>query len=445
LDYQRSGVKNMIKENLHNYTSAYDQLAVTQQVPSWLKEFQSEGIKRFGMLGFPSRKNEEWRYTNVSSIAESQIHLVDASHDEDLPLSGSALDFLNLFFHRVVFVNGLFSKALSQFSEIDKKIYVSDLATEIHNNNPDLKAYFAKYQNEDAFTSLNKAFSGQGAFIQINQDASLDQPIHILYLNRPSSNRAQLISPRTFVTVGKFSRVKLLESYISFDSGDYFTNAVTDIYVQESAHLEHCKIQAEASDAFHVGSVRIQQDSDSQVETFNFSIGSKIGRNNLDVSLNGEGAYVSLDGLYATKEKQHIDNHTVVDHIVPHTTSCQIYKGILGDESHAVFNGKVYVRQDAQKTDSQQLNKNLLLSKKAVIDTKPQLEISANDVKCTHGATVGQINQDELFYFQSRAIPEDLARKLLVYGFADEVLARVKNSKIRETLGELLKERYYVD
>lgn len=440
----------MTTQGLQNYSSVFDKFSAMAKVPSWLTEIRSEGFVRLEKIGFPHRKDEDWRYTNIKPIAESQINLpVGVQFIEPVPQD--ALNFINKFENRIVFLNGWFSKEHSNLSNIGKGIVVGSLIDEIQNDNPALKEYFSKYKEEDAFTSLNKAFSGQGAYIHIEANACVEQPIHILYLNFESGShevrksRSLLVAPHNFINLEKHSKVTVLESYISFDDSDYFTNAVTDILVKEGAHLKHCKLQAESQTAFHVGSTRIVQEKDSHVETFSFSLGSKIGRNNLDIKLSGEGVSVFLDGLYAVKDKQLIDNHTSVDHAVPHALSRQLYKGILDGEAHAVFNGKVIVAQDAQQTDSGQLNKNLILSKKAVIDTKPELKISANDVKCTHGATIGQLSEEEIFYFASRAIPEDEARRLLIHGFTTEVLDRIQNEKIREVFGELLEARFFKD
>jgi len=432
----------MTVQDLQNYTSAFDKFLATAEVPSWLDEIRSEGFARFEKLGFPLRKDEEWRYTNIKPIAETVIEWSESTKQASL-LPDTAVNFINRFENRIVFLNGWFSKEHSNLSNLGKGVVVGSLIDEINSDNPALKEYFSKYKEEDAFTSLNKAFSGQGAYIHIDTNSSVERLIHILYVNSGSENL--LIAPHNFINLEKHSKATILESYISFDESNYFTNAVTDIFVKDGAHLKHCKLQAESQNAFHVGSARIVQEKDSHVETYNFSLGSKIGRNNLDIKLSGEGASVFLDGLYAVKGKQLIDNHTSVDHTVPHTLSRQMYKGVLDDEAHAVFNGKVTVDQDAQQTDSGQLNKNLILSKKAVIDTKPELKISANDVKCTHGATIGQLGEEEIFYFQSRAIPEDDARKLLIRGFTTEVLDRVQNEKIRDVLGELLEARFFKD
>lgn len=440
--------RRVMTDKLETYSQAFDKFVAKTQVPMWVRQVQEMGFQRFHDLGFPQSKEEQWRFTNVAPIKESAVDWVD-EQQALVSLSKAEQTFVSRFDKRLVFINGWFSEEHSQVAS-GTGIHAGLLIDEIKKDNARLKKTLRHYQHEDAFTSMNKAFTGQGAYLHINAKTSATEPVHILYINKevPRSQGHEvagcaLVCPHNFIVLENFSEATILESYINFSGGAYFTNAVTDIFINEGAHLAHVKLQAESRDAFHVGLTRVHQERDSEFNSFSFALGSRIGRNNLDVTLAGEGASVSLDGLYALKGEQLVDNHTAIDHAVPHTVSRQLYKGILDESSHGVFNGRIAVKPGAQKTDSAQLNKNLILSRKAVIDTKPELEIGANDVTCTHGATVGQLSRDAIFYFESRGIPEETARKLLIRGFTAEVLERVTRDRIRNVLEALLKERYF--
>lgn len=282
---------------------------------------------------------------------------------------------------------------------------------------------------------------GSGARIDIAPEKQMKIPLHIIYAS--GAKGAECKIPKSVITLGKLSQAQIIESYFSLSDLAHVTLASTDIFLEDSAKLSHLKIQAENSSVSHESALRVFQKKDSEFSSFDFTLGGKEILHHLDVSLCSEGAWSSLDGLYAVQGDQHVSHDIVVDHIKPHTTSRQLYKGILDDEAKADFNGRVVVRGGAELSDSSQLNKNLLLSEKAHVETRPQLEIANPNVQCTHGATVGQIDPEQLFYFQSRGIPESQARNMLIRGFVDDVMDRVKSETLRSLLTDLLEERFF--
>jgi len=297
---------------------------------------------------------------------------------------------------------------------------------------------------ENGFTALNTAFVGNGAFVFIPKGVQVESPLHLLFLaQRHSSEPATRIAgfPRVLVVAEENSRATIIESYASLDGGGYFTNAVVEVVLKDGASLVHYRVQNENAGAFHVTTTGAELGRHSSFDTTNITLGAKLSRHNLNVTMDHEGAECWVDGLYLVGAEQHTDTHSVIDHKQPHCTSHQLYKGILDGKSRAVFNGKVFVRHGALGTDANQTNKNLLLSNEAHVDTKPQLEILADDVKCAHGAAIGQLDEDELFYLASRGIHNDLARNLLTYGFAEEVIAKIKIESIKAQLDEAVLHR----
>jgi Fe-S cluster assembly protein SufD len=306
-----------------------------------------------------------------------------------------------------------------------------------------LEKYLGKIASfeQHTFTALNTAFIADGAVIEIPTETVVEQPIHFVFI----SDGEGVSHPRNLIVAGRHSRATVIESYVSLRDGSYFTNAVTEIAVGEGAHVDHYKLQRESENAFHVGTVQAREERDSQFHSFSFAVGGSLARTNIYTSLNGDAATCTLNGLYLTDGSQHIDNQTSIEHIAPNCPSHEIYKGVLDGRSHGVFNGKVYVHPEAQKTDGKQSNNNLLLSPTARVDTKPQLEIFADDVKCTHGATVGRLDRAAMFYLNSRGIGPDTARTLLTYAFAADVLETIELEPLRKQLEKMVLVRFAGD
>jgi Fe-S cluster assembly protein SufD len=336
---------------------------------------------------------------------------------------------------QIVFVNGRLAPEISVPGLLPDGVFVGRLAEALEQDAECVHAFLGRHATfeDHAFTALNTAQFKDGAFVYVPGGMSLQEPIHLVYVTVPQAEPAVTL-PRSLIVLQRGSSATIVESYAGLEGGSYFTNAVTEIVQMDGSILEHIKLQREASGAFHVARTEVHQDRDSHLRSISISLGGLLVRNDLAAMLDGPGAGCSLDGLYLAGGRQHVDNHTRIDHARPHCTSQELYKGILAGRASAVFNGEVLVQKNAQKTDSQQTNKNLLLSHGALVDTKPQLEIHADDVKCTHGATIGQIDEQALFYLRSRGVDAESSRGILVYGFASEVLERIRLPELQAQL-----------
>jgi Fe-S cluster assembly protein SufD len=422
------------------------------EAPEWLQSLRSQGFARFESLGFPTTKNEDWHFTSVARIADQSFHAAMTSK-ADVSSEGSTagmvaradlrrFTFGQPTWHTLVFVNGEFSEDLSSYAALGEKVRVSSLANAIRSGTVRPERHLGKIAafESHAFTALNTAFIRDGAFVELQADAVVEQPIHMLFV---SEGAGEAVShPRNLIIAARNSRASIIESYISIRDNCYFTNAVTEISLGEGARIDHYKIQRESEKSYHVGTTQIRQARDSQLHSFSFAVGGSLARTNIYTSLDGDAATCTLNGLYLTDGKQHIDNQTSIEHIAPNCPSHELYKGVLDGHSHGVFNGKVYVHPEAQKTDGKQSNNNLLLSPTARVDTKPQLEIFADDVKCTHGATVGRLDEMAMFYLNSRGIGSDSARTLLTYAFAADVLETIELEPMKTELERMVLARF---
>ncbi len=420
--------------------------------PEWLQSLRAQGMARFEALGFPTTKNEDWHFTSVAPIAERMFHVAMTS-EAGISSEGSTagmvaradlkrFTFDQAAWHTLVFVNGEFSPDLSSYAGVGEKVRVNSLAKAIRSGIGRPERHLGKiaaFENH-AFTALNTAFIRDGAFIELQTDAVVDEPIHLIFV---SEGEGEAVShPRNLIIAAPNSRATIIESYVSIRDSCYFTNAVTEIALGDGARVDHYKIQRESEKAFHVGTTQIRQERDSQLHSFSFAVGGSLARTNIYTSLEGAAATCTLNGLYLTDGVQHIDNQTSIEHIAPNCPSHEVYKGVLDGRSHGVFNGKVYVHPEAQKTDGKQSNNNLLLSPHARVDTKPQLEIFADDVKCTHGATVGRLDEVAMFYLNSRGIGPETARMLLTYAFAADVLETIELQPMKEELERMVLSRF---
>lgn len=411
---------------------------IIKTTPPWFNQLRQEGLTRLSQLSFPSTKDEEWKYTNISSLLQrtyqlpTQTTLLEVEKFESYTRKDPIL---------IVFINGVFSSQYSRLDKVPDGVKITSLAQALRDKNDvPLQKALTTYasQQESIFTLLNKIMVKDGAYIAIADKTICPDLIHIVYVTS-GSQKEMITCPRSLMSVGKSAQATVLESHLSFNDEDvYFSNALTDIFVGENATVHYCKAQKESSKAFHINATRVAQERNSHFNSFVLTTGGQITRNNLDISLNGEGCSACLNGLYAPYGTQLIDNHTCVDHRFPNSGSNQLYKGILNHAARGIFNGKIIVRSIAQKTNSYQLNKNLLLGKECRVDTKPQLEISADDVKCTHGATIGQLNEEELFYLQTRGIFKKNAVKMLAEGFINDMIGRISSEGIRLKLNSLL-------
>lgn len=385
-------------------------------------------------------KNEDWHFTNVGPIAEKTF----GEPKKGAPVSA---DLLARFgygqdWQTVVFVNGRLVSDLAE-STFPAGITISSLGYNLAADDEMVRRHFAGLATAEsgAFTALNAANVTDGFVIRIAASAVVEKPIHFLFIADNGANDSA-IQTRNLVFAERHSECTLIESYVSVGGEGYFTNAVTEAYVAEGARLGHYKLQTESVTAFHVGTIHVHQAQASRYESFSFATGAKLSRTNVYTTLAGEAAEAVLNGLYLVDGSQHVDHQTSIEHVAPNCPSHELYKGILDGASHGVFNGKVYVHPEAQKTDGKQSNNNLLLSDAARIDTKPQLEIFADDVKCTHGATVGRLDETALFYMRSRGVGPAQAKRLLTYAFAADVLEKIELVPLREALEARVLERF---
>ena len=425
-----------------SYIGAFDELVNRDSGPESVRAQRRAAFDRFAALGFPTTRNEDWHFTSVSPIADEDFVLLssrsgDVRRDELDPFRFGATDW-----HTMVFVNGRFEPTLSDVGALSPRVGIRDLRS-AWTDDPDAAARvgtITDWENQ-SFTALNTAFMQDGAVVRIPKDEIVERPIHLLYVTDANAAKG-MMHPRNLVLVGRNASATVIESYVSTSDAMYFTNAVTEVSIEAGATLRHYKIQREAHRAFHVGTTEARQARDSHFVSFSFASGADLSRTNVYTTLAGEGCGTTLNGLYLLDGEQHGDHQTQVIHAEPNCFSRELYKGILDGRSHGVFNGKVYVHPIAQKTDGKQTNNTLLLSATAHIDTKPQLEIFADDVKCTHGATVGQIDRTALFYLESRGINAAQARRLLTYAFAADVLETIEVAAVKDGLESMTLERF---
>ena len=397
---------------------------MTVQVTGRIRE---QAAQRFEQLGWPTPKLEAWKYTNLAPLAKVQWRVeppASAAREKATEVGGSTL--AGRASVELVFVNGHFAE---QRGNVPAGVRIVRLA-DAQDDAVFVKHYakYADYQDH-ALTALNTANTEDGAFIEVAPNAAVDGFIHLLFLGSGDDVASH---PRNLIVVGRAAQVSIVETYSG--SGRYFTNAVTEIVAGEGSVVDHAKIESESREAFHTGTVQIHQDRSSSVTARSFCVGGGLVRNETNAALKGEGASLSLEGLFVLAGTQHVDNHTVIDHVMPRCESHELYKGILDENSRGIFDGTIIVRPDAQKTVSRQVNKNLLLSETAIVDSKPTLEIHNDDVKCNHGSTIGQLEEEPMFYLRSRGIGEDEARGLLVYAFASEVVDRIRIEPVREQI-----------
>jgi Fe-S cluster assembly protein SufD len=400
-------------------------------------------LARFEELGFPATTDEEWRFTNVSPIART--HFLPAPAPEAGDVTMEQIDqflFHGHAGHRLVFLNGHFAPELSDPGKLPAGVVVASLAAAIELH-PDLVTrHLSRHArvDENGFTALNAAFMQDGAFLNVPDNTDLPEAVHLLFVALPGSEPL-LSVPRNLFVVGRNSRVAIVVRYVALGSGASLTNVVSELVVGENATVEHDRLQMEDLQAYHIGTTTMYQLGNSTVTSNSISLGGSIVRNTVTAVLDAPGSTCTLNGLSLATGSQVVDNHTAIDHAKPHCQSHELYKSILDGTSRGVFNGKIFVRKDAQKTDAKQTNQTLLLSDDATIDTKPQLEIFADDVKCTHGATVGQLAAEQLFYLRARGIDEIAARDILTFAFAADVIDRVHVEPLREQLDTLLHTR----
>lgn len=414
------------------------------QSKSFLHEIRKDALKQLAEFDFPTNKNEEWKYTNISPILK---HNFIPAINTILPkFSNSEIKkflFKDFDYHLLVFVNGIYSEELSEVGELPKGVVLGSL-NKIAKENPKLiDGYINKLSKIDnAFNALNTAYASDGLVVIVPDGKIIEKPIQVLYLNS-SGKELVLAMPRNLIIAGKNSQVSVFTNYRGYGEKVYFSNIITEVFVDEYAIVDLCKVQNENLESYHIEKVQAHQKKNSVFNHYNVNFGGAIVRNDINSVLDAEHIETHYYGLYMANEKQHMDNHTFIDHAKPNCMSNEVYKGILDDYSRGVFNGKIIVRQDAQKTNAYQQNKTILLSKTATIDTKPQLEIFADDVKCSHGATIGHLDETSEFYIRSRGVPQELAKSMLIRAFANDVVETIKIEPLKEQINHMIFEHLH--
>jgi len=415
----------------------------TADSPDWLEPVRKAALDRFAATGFPTARDEEWRFTPIAPIAQG-VWRRGTTPSREITLAELApFIFGHPEWTTLVFVDGGYSEVLSSTGELPAGVQAGSLARALQADGTLLEKHLARHASIETspFTALSTAFMSDGGFVHVPADTDLQRPVHLVFVTTADA-AGSVTHPRNLVVVEPGARASVIESYVSLAEGaTYWTNAVTEVVAGANSWIEHTRIQRESERAYHVGLTHVEQQRDSHYRSFTLAMGGALARHNLHARLNGENVETLMYGLYLTRGDQVVDNHTAIYHDQPNCRSWEVYKGVLDGRSRAVFNGKVFVKPEAQKTDAKQTNRNLLLSDTAKVDTKPQLEIFADDVKCTHGATVGRLDDVALFYARSRGVPAEKAQRLLTYAFAAEVTSEIVLEPVRDELDRLVRER----
>ena len=426
-------------QNVDHYLEAFTRFETSAagRELAWLRNLRDEAFSRFCETGFPTTHEEDWRFTNVASIARTQFSLPA----ENSKISHSDLKRWTFDGARaqLVFVDGRFVPRSSSVGSLPEDMILTNLKEQITNHPEILIGHMGQYLDirRDPFCALNTAFAEDGAFIEIPAGMVLEGPIHLLFVST-ESDAPIMMHPRNLVLIGQEAQAEIIEEYVSLGTSKVLCNSATELVAGENATVAHYMIEREHEAAFNISTLRIQQARSANVQSHSVLLGGGLVRNNVHPVLAGEGGECLINGLFVGSGRQHLDNYMYVEHASPHSRSRQFYNGILDGAAHGVFHGRIVVHKNAQKTDAKQTNRNLLLSDDAQIDTKPQLEIYADDVKCTHGATIGQIEENALFYLRSRGIDEVSARRLLLAAFAGECVDRMKPGIARSHVADLI-------
>jgi len=409
---------------------------------SSIHQKRKDALSNFSRLEFPTIKDEEWKYTSIAPLLKYNFV---PSYEKKIVSKDfiKSLLFDEMEHSLIVFINGRYSAENSILLNLPEGAIAGSIANEIRKNNAVLLKYFGKYADHQnhIFTALSTAYTEDGAFIYVPTGKIVEEPIHIIFITDSGSEKI-LIQPRNLFIAEKNSQVTIIEHYVGNEREIYFTNSVTEIVAEENAVVDHIKLQEESKKAFHIARMEVDQERSSNFSSHLISTGADLTRNDFNARFNNEGGECTLNGLYMIDSTQLFDAHTLMDHAKPHCNSHEHYKGILDDKSRGVFNGKIIVRQDAQKTNAFQENNSILLSDQALVNTKPQLEIFADDVKCSHGATIGQMDDDAKFYLKSRGIGEEASKGILLHAFASDVITSIKIESIRNYIEKIITEKF---
>jgi Fe-S cluster assembly protein SufD len=434
----------MSQAETRSYVERFQRLEQLSTEPGWLHGLRGEAIERFEEFGFPSPRLEDWKYTNVRRIARAEFGTTPPSRNpfsKDDVAHSLGNDFRGSI---LAFTDGRYAPELSSTRGLPEDVIAESLATTLAERPARIEPYLGRLaawgEPEHAFVALNTAFLCDGAFVYLPRGAVVEAPIGLVFLG-VSNGSTPISQPRILIVAEAGSRATIVESYSGCGTDAYLTNAVTEIAVGAGAAIDHVKLQCESGSAFHVSALQAHQERDSRFASHAISLGAGLARNDVNARIADTGGEAVLNGLFVASAAQHVDHHTEVDHEKPHGQSRELYKGILAGKANGVFNGKIIVRPDAQQTNAQQANNNLLMSDDASINSKPQLEIHADDVKCTHGSTIGCLDELALFYLRSRGISAGEARELMMRAFAAEITGAIGSAPVRARVEELVTAR----
>lgn len=427
-------------KQLTEITTPFGEVAANSTLPGaqldWLQTLRQQARGQFERHGLPAKKVEDWKYTSLWKLG--QENFTHEAKPSSLDAAGCAEVALLEQAYRLVIVDGQFSAELSQLENLESGLTLTPLTESLEQAESMLNTHIDV--EKPGLNALNTLLLQQGAYLHVAANSKIDKPVELLVINSGETDKLAT-HLRHLVTLEENSEITLVEHYVSLQDNTGFTNVVTEVDLASNATLQHFKLQHESLKHYHIATLASKQASSSTWNTNSISLGGKLARNDIHSQLLGEESHVTMDGLYLLDGDQHVDNHTRIDHAVPHTTSDEVYKGVMDGDSHAVFNGKVVVHKDAQKTDANQSNRNLLLSRNCEIDSKPEMEIYADDVKCGHGSTVGQLDEQHIFFLRARGLDEVAARSLLTYAFAVDVLHRINDEPIRQALSNVVEQR----
>jgi Fe-S cluster assembly protein SufD len=432
-------------ESKEHFFSAFrrNQTDVAAGAPRWFNDLRESAIASFMALGFPTTRHEDWKYTNIDPIVSLDFdrgngYVKTLTADEVFSLS-----LTDFSCNRLVFVNGVHVPQLSSVRELPQGVLVQSLRETLKRNDDLLQPYLASHAGyrSKAFVALNTAFMEDGAVVFVPKGCRLEEPIYLIFVS-VARDRPVVSHPRNLIVMGSGSEASIVESYVGLEAGAYFVNAVSELIGEDNAVVDHYRLQREAENGFHISALEAGLGRNCNGTAHGITLSGPLVRNDLHVVLNGEGSECVLNGLYLMGGHDHVDNHTEIEHVRPRARSLELYKGILSGRARGVFNGKIVVHKGAQKTDARQTNKNLLLSEGAAVNTKPPLEIYADDVKCSHGSTIGQLDRDALFYLRSRGMGLEDAQSLLSYAFASDVVGRIRIPRMRARLDDFLLTKF---
>ena len=410
-----------------------------------IQGLRKEAIDLFAELGFPTTRDEDWKHTNVAPVSQVRFKPV-AGYDVDgltaTRIEPFTFEQAGLDAARLVFVNGFFSSELSSLGNLPEGVVAKSLTSAVDSHRQTVCGHLAQHASyrDHAFRALNTAFVRDGVFVYIPKGCALDRPIHLLFV-AVANGEPTVSYPRSLIIADQGSRATVIESHVGLGEGPCFSNAVTEVVAGENAVVDHYKLALAGPSVFQMATQQLHCGRNSNVSSQAITLGGKLVRNEANALLAGEGCEATINGFYMLDGEQHVDNHTLIEHAEPHCSSHELYKGILDGNSRGVFRGKIYVHRKAQKTDAYQANRNLLLSEDAHINSKPQLEIYADDVKCSHGSTIGQLDSDSLFYLRSRGVGREMARRILVEAFASDLIDRIKVEPLRAHLQRVVADR----